>query len=267
MFKEKKSYKIVSIILALLLLLSTIALFGINKPQRNVTAEPEFANETFDVNGSLYGSGNSLYNPETYIRSRYNVSSLTSENHEIPSWSYMSQSALNQVYNDRNNAHVNGTCGVVACTGVAFYYSTVKGYTNIPSDKDTLFGRLISECYHITGDEGTYSSSYKIVVPWLFEQYGYSIRASRATVMWKYTKMREQVDAHIPTIFCTSGTELYGSHAMVVVGYKKYTFTYDGNKTKTETYYMLDEGWGRNRAAYVLEGDMPGSWEITIFER
>lgn len=93
--------------------------------------------------------------------------------------------------------------------------------------------------------------------------------ASRATLVNKYTKMKAKAEDGIPTEFSTSGTERYGSHAMVVVGYRTYTITYmDGSeeKTETETYYALDEGWGQNKPAYAMQGNMPGNWEITTLE-
>lgn len=264
---SKRIIKITTICLSLCLLCmicSTICVGIAVRPQQDVATEPLSYNDTFDTDKSLYSSGNSLYDPEAYIRSRYNVKSLSVQTVEIPSWSFSSQSSLNYSYNRTYGTNINGTCGVVVCTSVAYYYSTVKGYSNIPNDKDIIFAKLIRDYYHITGNEGTSSSSYKNAIPWIFNQYGYNMKASRVTHLWKYTKMREQAEAGVPTTFSTSGTDLYGSHAMVVIGYKKYTIVYDNNKTKTETYYMLDEGWGRNKAAYVMEDNMPGDWEITL---
>lgn len=237
--------------------------------QQDVSTEPaeyvEADNDGFD-SSSLYTAGNSLYDPEAYINSRYDVVSISVTTVEIPSWSYSSQSSLNNVYNSTYGASINGTCGVVACTSIAYYYSTVKGYSNIPSDKDTIFARYINDYYKITGTEGTSSSSYKKAIPWLFSEYGYSISASRVTALYKYTKLKNHANDGIPSTISTSGTDLYGSHAMVVIGYKTYTITYDENKTTTEIYYMVDEGWGRNKAAYLMEGNMPGSWEITVLD-
>lgn len=238
-------------------------------PSTDVSAEPETYNESFDVNASLYTEGYSLYDPEEYIESRYDCVSIEeSVSYMLDDWSYSSQNQLNAYYNAQNDASVSGTCGVVACTSIVYYYATVKGYTDIPADKNTLFAKLI-DYYGITDGEGTSSSSYKKAIPWLFSEYGYSMSASRATLVNKYTKMKAKAEDGIPTEFSTSGTERYGSHAMVVVGYRTYTITYmDGSeeKTETETYYALDEGWGQNKPAYAMQGNMPGSWEITTLE-
>lgn len=264
---SKRIVKFAAIIFAAVLLALSVFVGIAVRPQKDVSAVPSTLNESFDPDRGLYDTANSLYDPETYIRSRYSVNSLSVQTVQIPSWSFSNQAELNYIYNRAYGASINGTCGVVACTSIAYYYSTVKGYSNIPSDKNTIFARFVNDYYHITGTEGTYANTYKSSIPWLFNEYGYTIKASRVTLLYKFTKMREQAEAGIPTTFSTSGTALYGSHAMVVIGYKKYTINYGNNKTKTETYYMLDEGWGGTQAAYVLEDDMPGTWEITVLER
>lgn len=245
---------------------SLIAISFTNAPMVNSMSTPDTYNETFDTDGSLYSSGNSLYDPVTYIESRYDVVSVTeSVSYMLDNWSYSSQTLLNRIYNSNYNASVNGTCGVVACTSVVYYYATQKDYSNIPANKNTLFAKLI-DYYGITGSEGTYSNTYKNAIPWLFSEYGYTISASRATAINKYTKMRTKAQAGILTVLATSGTERYKSHAMVVIGYKTYAITYtSGSKTKTttETYYAVDEGWDTGKATYLMEGNMPGTWEIT----
>lgn len=81
--------------------------------------------------------------------------------------------------------------------------------------------------------------------------------------------MKEKAKAKVPTIISTSNTTLYGTHRMVVIGYKSYSISYKENNktiTTTETYYAVLEGWGRGKPAYLLEGNMPGSWEITTLD-
>ncbi len=240
--------------------------FFVTKNNQMYNSEEENIDYTSQYSNSIYNDGNSLYDPQAYIKSRYNTTYVyMSEAYYLSGWEYTSQALLNHVYNSKNSTEINGTCGVVACTSSTYYLAKTKGFSNIPLNMNTIFENYVSH-YNIKGTEGTSSSSYKNAIPKIFSNYGYSISATRSTSLYKYTKMKEKVKEKMPTIFSTFGTSLYESHSMVVIGYKTYNITYiENNKTKhtTETYYALDEGWGLDKAAYVLEGNMPGTWEIT----
>ncbi len=247
-----------------------VTAFSVNRNETNYN-ESDAINLNDNLNNndySLYGT-QSLLDPVDYINSRYDASSVyMTEGYYLSGWVYTDQTQLNKTYNDNHNSQITGTCGVVACTSASYYIAKKYNYSNIPSDLDTIFEKYIGY-YNITGSEGTSSSSYKNAIPWLFDTYGYTIKANRSTVFNKYTKMKEKARAKVPTIISTSNTTLYPSHAMVVIGYKTYKITYKNknkDKTTTETYYAVDEGWGRDKPAYLLEGNMPGIWEITTID-
>ncbi len=258
------------IILFLNALLISVIAFSFNNDVTNYNEFDEVSlNDNLYVNdNSLYGT-NSLLDPIEYINSRYNTTYVyMTEGSYLSGWTYTNQNDLNITYNNKYNSSINGTCGVVACTSSSYYIAKTYYYDNIPLDMDIIFAKYVSY-YNIQGSEGTSSSSYKNSIPWLFNSYGYNIKANRSTALNKYTKMKEKVASKVPTIISTSNTTLYGSHSMVVIGYKTYSISYIENnksKTTTETYYAVDEGWGRGKAAYLLEGNMPGSWEITTLD-
>ena len=100
--------------------------------------------------------------------------------------------------------YIFSTCGVVACTSSSYYIAKTYNYDNMPINN----------------------------------------KSNRSTVLNKYTKMKEKVASKVPTIISTSKTTLYGSHSMVVIGYKTYSISYIENnksKTTTETYYAVDD--------------------------
>lgn len=224
-----------------------------------------------NLDGNDIGNnGNSIYDSLAFMRKIHSDKknlSISIVKSKVLSVTQFSQSALNRTYNLNHNANINGTCGCVALSTLTYYFShNLANYPNLPKNINDIFEEYV-QMYGLVGSEGTYSSTYKTKLKEYFQRYGYDMKTERTTALYKFTKMRDHADGNRPTIISVSGSQPYGNHAMVVVGYITYKVTYKNwlglTSNKEETMFVIDEGWGRGRYAYLHEDYMPKDWEIT----
>lgn len=269
--KNKTLLKIICLVLLFAIVTSSILLFC-NNSSTPVMADGKVVGGTESAM-DIGNNGQSIYDPMQFMKNKYagkkNLSIIETYSKKL-NVNMFSQSSLNYNYNTKYNANINGTCGIVALSTLTYYFSqNLLGYDNLPDNINDIFAEYV-HMYGITGSEGTYADTFKNTLKEYFGRYGYNMNTERTTVFYKFTKMRDHVDGNRPTVISVWGSEPYGSHAMLVVGYKKYQITYKSgliNKKVEETMFMIDEGWGRGRVAYLNEKSMPKEWEITNIYR
>ncbi len=274
---KRKLYRHVTIFLILSVMLSCI-LGGYAVSAQNHATQAQ--GDGLLINGveppndaqaqDIGNDGQSIYEPYAFMFKIHDGKknlSISNWYNKILSVDQFSQSLLNRAYNQKYSANINGTCGCVAMATVTYYYRhKLSGFANLPESINDIFDEYV-KMYGLQGNEGTYSDTYKLKIKEYFARYGYNVNTERTTHLYKFTKIREQIDAGRPVVIAVNGSLPYDSHAMVVVGYKKYEVKYKNwigvTVTEEDYMYVIDEGWGRELYAYLHEDYMPDTWEIT----
>lgn len=181
---------------------------------------------------------------------------LSSQNHN--------QTDLNRVYNSNHEDEIEGTCSLVAIATVVEYFGLA--YSQIPEDIHQIYARVVYTAYnHGFKGSGTNPTKIDNILTDTFAYYGVPYKGNNDYFNKKETIVN-QINVNRPVILSMNFQEPYGSHTVVVFGYKTYEIKYKTffNITIKEkiTMYQIHTGWSYGNA--MLDSDnMPPVWNIT----
>jgi len=174
--------------------------------------------------GDGYGA---IYDPASYINSRYNVScSLDSSYMKmLSSVSFYSISTFLNNHNNTYNTSLVNSCSIVAITKLLKAYGTYKGFTNLQNAS-------IYDIFHTAVEQGSVNG-YDIatgstnplyigtIITETIQEYGYNYCIGKRGLIYTLGTIMAIVDDNKPVLLNMSdGT--YGSHTVLINGYKVY---------------------------------------------
>lgn len=244
--KPRKS-KFKKRIAAALLSLSTLGILG--------GAIYQFANSNMsNTDDTPTGTSDDIKNDfsqaESYIRSKY----PNKKNMRISESAYkfvdsinISQSAMNDLYKDKNGISYNGTCSEVAITILTVMYANSDNPDKYATFENVL-NYAIEKGYFKPGN-GTYAADLDKLTNYALDLYNSSRSKDASDNNWNvYDTLKSNANSDKLTMF-----NIWG-HSMVGAGYYEYYvtwkeekrflwWTWDEDKNATVKFAVVNNGW------------------------
>ena len=222
------------------------------------------------------GSGR-ITNPDAYIKDRYGSDFNLETNKRLTGYKNVTQNSYNNYTKDGKG---EGNCTLSAMFGIMQYLRDYKSMSKLPSTTTTIDPTKDSFYKELTGDG---YSAYKVTVPSIYAMirnkainYGYKASSGALTsinmaniymdvmnaygynnnilrryaymvLVWSFeSQVKREIDAGYPTMWNTARGQ-YGSHSVVVNGYRRYYKNHKIWFIKWKEYknlMSLNDNWG-----------------------
>lgn len=215
-----------------------------------------------------------------YFSNKYGESVSYKENSEkkflINNVTNFSQTYLNNYYNNYYkdvSKKIDGTCSIVACLGMIYYYKNQKNEFQATDTSNKMFINIMDACLdkgYTKRSGGTSNSKLNNCLTQSFKTYN-SNKNGNTEWYSLYDKMKNMIENNnLPLIFDLT------NHSTVACGFTSFKYTYTETyttgslwwkKTKTkqtngiEEFVIVNEGWG-----YQTKSIIPKSMITNIFD-
>lgn len=210
------------------------------------------------------------YSVKNYLTSEYgkiiSYSENTSNKFLINNVKNFSQSDLNDYYNsiknDGTSNDITGTCTIVGCLGMVYYFGNNLNEYVVEYYED-MFVKIYDNCLnagYTTRQSGTSKTKVNNCLSKAFDTY-YSNRSGNTEWYYLYKKLNKFIrEENTPVLFDLT------NHTVVACGFTTYDFSYEETyttgslwwkeeKTRTvstsEEFIIVNEGWGRYSKSLV----------------
>lgn len=253
-------------------------------PYENVRASTGDTIVNSAYNGQSYSGEGGITNLADYVLDRYTSHhELDGYHWLIGNFWYMEQSdySIYEVVNSNGTTSGEGNCGLTAIYALLNYLKTSNKCTNFPSSyntityyagNDSFYSKYASNSGYSINSPITLPQLYKVIRDYaidnyfyetgglfsgynasliedIAEHYGENVNATIHTLGSFESCVKDQIDDSNPVLFSVDGSETYGSHAMVVTGYRIYakTTTILGIEFKDYVYFLeVNDNWSSN---------------------
>ncbi len=240
-------------------------------------------------NGQLQDKGEGsgrIVDPDAYIKDRYGNGFILETNKRLSGYNNVQQNSFSSYFKD---GYGEGNCTLSAMLGIMQYLRDYKGLSKLPLTTTTIDPKNDS-FYEKLMDKGY--SAYKVTVPSIYStirskaiNYGYKIESNAWTsinmaniftkvmneygymnnslngyaylmLVWSFeSQVKNEIDAGFPTMW-NSARGQYGSHSMVVNGYRRYYKNHKIWFIKWKEYknlMILNDNWQLNDIYFDLD--------------